>query len=305
MFENQKPSVIQEIHPEISGNSRIRLFVKREDLLDDLISGNKFRKLKYNLLEAQKQEKRTILTFGGAYSNHIHAVAAAGKKFNFNTIGVIRGERPEFINPTLTDAEKMGMVLKFISRNDFKLKTSPAFIETLKKEFGDFYLIPEGGSNVLAVKGCEEIIHELSSSYDFICCCCGTGGTLAGIICGLNGKSRVLGFPALKRGEFLKKDISHLISERTKKTFHNWQLITDYHFGGYAKWDLKLVHFINQFKIDYHIQLDPIYTGKMFYGIFEMIKTDYFSKGTKILALHTGGLQGIRGFNERFGELIG
>lgn len=274
-------------------NQGIELFLKREDTIHQHISGNKYRKLKYNIEEAKKLGFKTLLTFGGAYSNHIAATAFSGKEFGFKTIGIIRGdELKDKIqeNPTLLFAESCGMQFKFISRTLFREKHKTGFIETLKQEFEDFYLLPEGGTNNLAIKGCEEILTDDDASFNLVCSAVGTGGTISGIINSSKMNQKVLGFPALK-GSFLKEDISKFVSKE------NWEIISDYHFGGYAKVNAELIHFINQFKMDNNIQLDPIYTGKMMFGIFDLIKKGYFSKGSKILAIHTGGLQGISGMN--------
>ncbi|OUR92681.1 1-aminocyclopropane-1-carboxylate deaminase [Flavobacteriales bacterium 34_180_T64] len=269
------------------------LFMKPEYLIHKYISGNKYRKLKYNLIQLKTLKVNALITFGGAYSNHIAAVAATGKSVGIQTIGVIRGEELEneiMNNPTLSFAQKSGMKFKFVSRSNYRLKTSEAFIEGLRNEFGDFYLIPEGGTNSLAVKGCEEILTPNDKSFDFICCPVGTGGTISGIINSSHQNQKVIGFPALKGG-FLQEDISKFARQT------NWELITDYHFGGYAKINTELISFINQFKAEYNIPLDPIYTGKMMYGIFDLRRKGYFPKGSKILAIHTGGLQGIDGMN--------
>lgn len=279
----------------IPNNLGVRLFLKREDKIHSFISGNKYRKLKYNLIEAQNQEQHTLLTFGGAYSNHIAAVASAGKEFGFKTIGVIRGE--ELIsktsdNPTLSFAQDCGMQFKFVSRDTYRTKASNEFLNSLRTEFGSFYLIPEGGTNDLAVKGCEEILKDEDKKFDVICCSVGTGGTISGLIKASSIHQKIIGFPALK-GDFLQNDISKFAAKS------NCDLISDYHFGGYAKINNELVEFINRFKLEHSIPLDPIYTGKMMYGIFDLIKNNYFQKGTKILAIHTGGLQGIDGMNTK------
>jgi 1-aminocyclopropane-1-carboxylate deaminase len=271
----------------------IKLFIKREDKIHPFISGNKYRKLKYNLIEAQNTKQHTLLTFGGAYSNHIAAVAAAGKEFGFKTIGVIRGEELSAKiseNSTLSYAQDCEMQFKFVSREAYRTKTSLKFINSLKTEFGDFYLIPEGGTNDFAVKGCEEILTDNDAFFDIVCCSVGTGGTISGLINASSPHQKIIGFPALK-GDFLQKDISKF----TPKS--NWELNTDYHFGGYAKINSELVEFINKFKVEHNILLDPIYTGKMMFGLFDLIKKNHFQKGTKILAIHTGGLQGIEGMN--------
>ncbi|MGY0393165.1 1-aminocyclopropane-1-carboxylate deaminase/D-cysteine desulfhydrase [Bizionia sp. KMM 8389] len=268
--------------------------VKPEYLIDSYISGNKYRKLKFNIETAKKQNLETILTFGGAYSNHIAAVAAAGNRYGFKTIGVIRGE--ELVNKissnsTLVYARSQGMQFHFISREDYRNKTDESFKASLKTKFGDFYLIPEGGTNDLAVKGCEEILTEVDAEFDFITCAVGTGGTISGLINSAKKHQKILGFPALK-GDFLRKDISKFAQN------DNWDLITDYHFGGYAKIKPELISFINDFKRQYGIPLDPIYTGKMAFGVFDLIKKGYFPEQSKILMIHTGGLQGIAGINK-------
>lgn len=273
----------------------VKLYLKREDKLHTFVSGNKYRKLKYNLLEAKNSGFKTLFTFGGAYSNHIAAVASAGRLLGFNTIGVIRGEELENKideNPTLSFAKQNGMQFKFVSREAYRYKTNEDYLKYLKDEFGDFYLIPEGGTNALAIKGCEEILSEMDKDFDYLCCAVGTGGTISGLINCSKPSQQVLGFPAIK-GDFLKEDISKFATK------NNWKLITDYHFGGYAKINTRLVSFINQFKDVNNIPLDPVYTSKMLFGIFDLIEKNYFPKDSKILAIHTGGLQGIVGMNQK------
>ncbi len=271
----------------------VELHIKREDEIHPHISGNKYRKLKYNLISAKDQGVQTLLTFGGAYSNHIAATAAAGFEFGFKTVGVIRGAElvdKIFENPTLSFAQECGMQFKFISRKVYREKMSPEFLENLKNEFGDFYMLPEGGTNALAIKGCEEILTENDASFDYICASVGTGGTIAGIINAAKPNQKILGFPSLK-GDFLKDEISRW----TKKK--HWKLISDYHFGGYGKINKELITLINKFKEETGIPLDPIYTGKMLFGIVDLIQKNKFKKGSKILVIHTGGLQGIAGMN--------
>ncbi len=283
----------QEVFLPILSKKQISLTIKREDLIHPLISGNKFRKLTYNLIEAKKQGFNTILTFGGAYSNHIAATAYAGKLHGFKTIGIIRGEelsKKWEANPTLQLASEHGMQLKFISRDDYREKENPSYLKELQREFGDFYTLPEGGTNALAVKGCEEILTPRDADFDVICCAVGTGGTLAGIVNSSLENQHILGFPALK-GSFLTEDIRNFARK------DNWELVEDYHFGGYAKVTAELIDFINDFKKQTRIPLDPIYTGKMVFGILDLIEKDYFLPRTKILAIHTGGLQGIAGMN--------
>lgn len=271
----------------------VTLTVKREDLLHPHISGNKFRKLKYNILQAKADGKTALLTFGGAFSNHIAATAAAGKQYGFATIGIIRGEElADKIeqNPTLNFAKDCGMRLKFITREAYRNKTERVLIGALEAEFGDFYLLPEGGSNDLAVKGCEEILDDDDAHFTQVCCAVGTGGTIAGIINSALPHQKVIGFPALK-GEGLSDDICKFANQGS------WELVTDYHFGGYGKINEQLVTFINDFFNETGIPLDPIYTGKMFFGVIDLIYKGWFPKNAKVLLIHTGGLQGIAGMN--------
>ncbi|WP_291285362.1 pyridoxal-phosphate dependent enzyme [Flavobacterium sp.] len=281
----------QEIH--IAFPNAISLSIKREDLIHPFVSGNKFRKLKYNLLQAKAENKKTLLTFGGAFSNHIAAVAYAGKEQGFRTIGVIRGE--ELLdkieeNPTLKFAQENGMQFEFVTRKEYRLKNENAFIEKLIDKFGDFYLVPEGGTNEWAVKGCEEILTEEDACFDFVCCAVGTGGTIAGLINSALPHQKILGFPALK-GDFLTDEI-RIFAQKD-----NWNLISDYHFGGYGKVNLELIEFINAFFEENKVPLDPIYTGKMVFGVIDLIHKNYFPAHSRILLIHTGGLQGIEGMN--------
>jgi len=291
----QEQTENHEIHLPLLFEKEVSLCVKREDLIHPLISGNKFRKLKYNITEAQAKGFDTLLTFGGAFSNHIAATAYAGKKYGFKTIGIIRGDELSQKwknNSTLKLAHDNGMQFKFISREAYREKENPTFIRNLEEELGSFYLLPEGGTNTLAVKGCAEILNTSDSQFDVICSSVGTGGTLAGISNAAHSKQQVLGFPALK-GNFLKEDIRKFALK------DNWQLQTDYHFGGYAKVTAALINFINDFRQSTGIPLDPIYTGKLIFGILDLAANDYFPPKTKILAIHTGGLQGITGMNEK------
>lgn len=273
----------------------ITLEIKREDLLHPFVSGNKFRKLKYNVLQAKAENQSVLLTFGGAFSNHIAAVAYAGKEQGSETIGVIRGDelRDKISeNPTLSFAQECGMRFEFVTREAYRHKTETAFIEQLKAQFGSFYLVPEGGTNDLAVKGCEEILTELDANFDFVCSAVGTGGTISGLINSALPHQKVLGFPALK-GDFLQDEIRNFVQNK------NWELITDYHFGGYGKVTTEFIEWMNWFYAQTGIPLDPIYTGKMVFGVMDLIQHNYFPPNSKILMIHTGGLQGIAGMNAK------
>lgn len=285
-------SLIQKIELP---DSQVSLYIKREDLLHPYVSGNKLRKLKYNISEVKKLGHSKIITFGGAFSNHIAATSYAGFLNNIQTIGVIRGEELESSwhnNPTLKFASDCGMQFKFVTREEYREKESLYLLQKLEQEFGSFYLLPEGGTNQLAIKGCEEILNPEDETFDYITVSVGTGGTIAGIINSSCLSQKVLGFPALK-GDFLQKDICKF----TKN--NNWDLVTDYHFGGYAKTSSKQISFINEFFTKYKIPLDPIYTSKMVFGVLDKIEEGYFPVGSKILMIHTGGLQGIQGMNEK------
>lgn len=289
----------QKIELPVLKEKEVALYLKREDKIHPFVSGNKFRKLKYNIQEAKNQKKETLLTFGGAFSNHIVATAVAGNLNGFKTIGIIRGDElahnlEETLqnNATLKEAHKNGMTFDFVSRTVYRNKTEQSFINRLKEKFGDFYLIPEGGTNNLAIKGCEEILTNDDLNFDYICCAIGTGGTISGLINASTLRQEVIGFPALK-GDFLQTEINNFVKKE------NWVLQTDYHFGGYAKYNEELIAFINNFKKETGVLLDPIYTGKMIFGILDLIEKNQFKKGSEILAIHTGGIQGIEGFNQK------
>jgi len=278
------------------------LRIQREDLTDAYIGGNKWRKLKYNLEQAIAHNKSTLLTFGGAWSNHIAATAAAGKRFGFNTIGIIRGEGHEVLNPTLQFARDCGMQLEYVERNTYRNKTSAAFTEELHQRYGDFYLLPEGGSNQLALKGCAEIVTDIGTAFDVISVASGTGATLAGIVTALNPDQRAIGFAVLKGADFLNRDVGNMLADSDNPSARNWHIEGNYHFGGYAKASAELFAFIRQFYTDFGIELDVVYTGKMFFGLFDLISKGAFDRGTRIVAVHTGGVQGNAGFPELTGD---
>ena len=302
----QTPTPLKQLPLFFQNEKNIELWVKRDDLTHPEIQGNKWRKLKHNLSKATSLNKKYLLTFGGAYSNHLYATAAAGKLFGFKTIGIVRGERVLPLNPTLSFVEGAGMELHFVDRKTYRLKEK--LLPSLDIDLNDIYILPEGGTNDLAVKGCEELSNEiynqLNFTPDYICTSCGTGGTVTGIIAATKPKTQVLGFSALK-GDFLKKEVHELLSIfYPNKKYTNYSIQTAYHFGGYAKHSPALLEFIHDFKQQYHIPLDPIYTGKMFFGIFDLIKKDFFPPHSKIVAIHTGGLQGIAGFEQRLKKLL-
>jgi 1-aminocyclopropane-1-carboxylate deaminase len=296
MLLTPQPTPVQVLHDPLLDHHGVRLLIKRTDLVHPIISGNKWYKLKYNLLAARQQGASTLLSFGGAYSNHIHALAGAGREYGFKTIGVIRGEPCEPLNPTLQFAVEQGMELHYLNRSDYRLKQSPQIIELLHQQFGGFYLVPEGGTNALAVRGCSEMVADVSDEFDVVACACGTGGTLAGVIAGLNGERHALGVAVLKGAAFLNDEVRRLLLESRGQQFNNWDIECDYHHGGYAKTTPELLAFMQRFEDVHGIPLDPVYTGKLLFALYEMIKQQRFTPGTTLLAIHSGGLQGRAGF---------
>ena len=265
----------------------IHLSLKRDDLLHPLVSGNKWRKLKYNLRVAREQQHHTLLTFGGAYSNHLYATAAAGRAFGFQTIGIVRGDeladKPR--NETLAFCEACGMRLHFIGRTDYRRKDEPDFLADLRARFGPCYVLPEGGTNDLATRGTAEIMPEiiaqLGHAPNYVCCAVGTGGTVAGLVAAAPPATTVMGFLSLKVADFQLP--GHLPPSA------NCQLLTDYHFGGYARTTPELLTFIRDFRHRTGILLEPVYTGKMLYGIYDLARQGYFPPGSTVVAVHTGG----------------
>jgi 1-aminocyclopropane-1-carboxylate deaminase len=287
------PTPLQEISDPVTRGAGVTLFIKRDDLIHPTVSGNKWRKLKYNLLEAKQQGATTILTFGGAFSNHLYATAAAGAYLNLKTIGIVRGEDPgELKSSTLKFCEQQGMTLHFVSREEYKLRNSQDYIDQLGVKLGNPFVIPEGGTSEWALKGVEEMTYEvdqqLTQKPDYYAVAAGTGGTAAGI---LSSGANVLAFSALKGGEFLRQDILNLIG--TGHSNGKLDLFTNYHFKGYAKHTPELLDFIRWFKEQHAIQLEQVYTGKMLFGLYDLMKNGYLKKGTTIVAVHTGGLQGL------------
>jgi 1-aminocyclopropane-1-carboxylate deaminase len=284
---------IVEIIDSEQENAGIKLFIKKEYQNHSTISGNKWWKLKYNLEETQNLEHKTVLTFGGAFSNHIYATAAAANELGFRSIGIIRGEEVLPLNETLAFAKSCGMELHYISREEYQKKTTPKFSEQLKQQFGNFYTIPEGGTNLLALKGCAEFAREKLSGldFDYLCLPVGTGGTMAGIIAGLEGKKKIIGISVLKNGGFLVDEVNRLVKDFSGKEYSNWHIETEYHFGGYAKKNYQLDQIIARMKNQHDLLLDFVYTGKMMAGVFDLISKNHFPQHSKILVLHTGGIR--------------
>jgi 1-aminocyclopropane-1-carboxylate deaminase len=288
---------LQQINSEVASRAGVNLSVLRLDQIHPLINGNKWFKLKYNLLAAQEENYTTLLTFGGAYSNHIFATAAAGKLYGLRTIGVIRGEQRLPLNPTLSFAVEQGMELVYLNRQTYRQRHTKELLEDLQHRFGQVFIIPEGGSNLNGVRGCVEIA-QAATTFNTVCLPCGTGTTLAGIVLGLLSNQRAIAFPVLKNGAFLAQEINTLLTSYFQSGLpvpHSspapWELVCDYHFGGYAKVTRELLHFTEEFRQTQGIPLDHVYTAKMFYGVIDLLQQGFFPRGDRLLLVHTGGLQ--------------
>ncbi|WP_375472380.1 1-aminocyclopropane-1-carboxylate deaminase/D-cysteine desulfhydrase [uncultured Nostoc sp.] len=313
------PPPLQQINSEIAHYAGVDVYVLRLDLMHPLVNGNKWFKLKYNLLEAKEKNFTTLLTFGGAYSNHIYATAAAGNLFGFRTIGVIRGEERLPLNPTLSFAVQQGMQLVYLNREMYRQRNTPALQEYLRQRFGEVFIIPEGGSNLNGVRGCTEIIGNAMPTagyayvFNRICVACGTATTLAGIALSLHEGQRAIAFPVLKNGAFLAQEIETLLTNYLASGLPapysspaSWELVCDYHFGGYAKVKNELLLFSQQFTQEHGVPLDYVYTAKMFYGVMDLLKQGFFCRGDSLLLVHTGGLQGNVGMEkslQRFSKI--
>jgi 1-aminocyclopropane-1-carboxylate deaminase len=297
------PALLQPILYPPAAEQGIRLLLWRDDLLNPNLPGNKARKLKYNLQQARAEGHTCLLTFGGAYSNHLAAVAAAGRLYSFDTVGLVRGEEHTPLNPTLARCVVDGMQLHYLDRSTYRRRAEPNFLAELQQTYGPAYPLPEGGTNVLALRGVAELIGEVRqhTEFDYVAVAAGTGGTLAGLILGLaeaDYPARAAGVAALKGGDFLRAEVDSLTLAATGRTLSNYELHTDYHFGGYAKLPPALREFIQDFETRYGVLLDPIYTSKLLAGLFDLINKGHFVSGSTVVAVHTGGLQAWAGFTE-------
>jgi 1-aminocyclopropane-1-carboxylate deaminase/D-cysteine desulfhydrase-like pyridoxal-dependent ACC family enzyme len=282
-------SSLQRVHDPLFDERKLNVYVLRDDLIHPFISGNKWRKLKYNLEEFRKSGKKYLVTFGGAYSNHVVATAAAGKEYGIHTIGIIRG--PELnpdSNPALQFANRCGMKLVFVSREDYKRYRNNIFeikfIPEFQTTISELFILPEGGANEFAVKGCKEITEDIPVNFDYVCCACGTGTTLAGIASSLTVTQTAIGIAVLKGAGFLNETIQQISKKKNYRIFH------DYHFDGYAKTTDELNRFCQAFSQNSGIPVEPVYTGKLFYGIYDLIRNNFFAEGKTIVLVHTGGV---------------
>lgn len=286
------PSPLEKF--DVISKNNISLYIKRDDLIHKFISGNKWRKLKYNISELLQQNKHTLLTVGGAFSNHIMATAAAAKLHSINSIGIIRGEElDKNSNDNLVFASSQDMQLYFVDREIYSKRYDNNFVALICEKFNldinDIYFVPEGGANELAKIGCKEIIDEIDIDFDYIICACGTGTTLAGLAQNLLPHQKAIGVDVLKNNHELDK----MFADNS-----NIEIIHDYHFGGYAKKNDILLEFIHNFYAQYHIKLDYVYTAKMMYALYDLIQNNYFKPNSTIVALHTGGILNASIFNE-------
>lgn len=293
LLSPQVPTPLTALTDDRLLEAGVKIFIKRDDLIHPFVSGNKWRKLKYNLLDARSKGYSSLLTFGGAFSNHLYAVAAAGNALGMRTVGIVRGEdhsRKE--TDTLRFCRKQGMEINYVSRQEYKLRHDTEYLKKVSYTFDHSYIIPEGGTTTLALQGVGEMVTETEKQInvkpDYYAVAAGTGGTAAGI---LSMGSNVLAVSALKGGGFLRNDIDALLDG--KSATGDLELFTDYHFGGYARWNSELIEFIKNFNGMHGIQLEQVYTGKMMYGLFDLIGKQHFPRGTTIVAVHTGGLQGL------------
>lgn len=301
----QIPSPVDRVNHPVFEEAGITCFMKREDQIHPIISGNKWRKLKYNVAHLKRVKKRGFITFGGAFSNHLAASAFAAKKEGLQMVAVVRGDEQR-ANATLNFVQSCGAEVKRVSRQEYAKKEDDDFLAMLRRQYPNLEIIPEGGANVYGVRGCTEILHEVTQPFDVVACPMGSATTFAGLV--LSGKHDVefMGFPAIKGGNYLSGVVDNFVAQARTKPWlpasfiaPQWQLQTDYHFGGFGKISPQLVAFMNTFWAETNIPLDPIYTAKMMYGLIDLAKRRKFKSGTRLLVLHTGGLQGIKGMNVR------
>jgi len=300
-FSSPLQPIVSAFFPDIN------LWIKRDDLLHPSVSGNKFRKLKYNLMQAEER-RPTLISMGGAWSNHLHALAHAAQLLGLNSVGLVRGLRPSSyvgqmpLNATLQDCQSTGMQLRFVSREDYRQlrENKDAWQRWVAKDHGNYLWLPEGGSNALAIKGVAELIEEirlaLNGLPDTIVLACGTGATLAGILAGLGGQGRVIGIAAVNNADYLRQQVQQLLLDAGYPAYQNFDILLDFTHGGFAKTTPALLEFCAQFSHATQVPIEPVYTGKMLYALRDLCETGKFAKDERVVAIHTGGLQGLRGF---------
>ncbi|WNC72891.1 pyridoxal-phosphate dependent enzyme [Thalassotalea psychrophila] len=293
-------SPVNQLFHSSFNEHKVEVFIKRDDLIHPIVSGNKWRKLKYNLLSAKELGYQQILSFGGAFSNHIHALAFACSQHNLQSIGIIRGEEQYQHNFTLSWAKHWGMELEFVDRQTYKQRNNADFIEELQYQYPNAFIVPEGGSNQLALAGMSEVITELNDqiAYDYLLTPVGSGGTLAGLVKADNNQHKILGVAVLKQQGYLTEEVNTLLKD-SAKSCNNWQVLNQFHRGGYGKYKAEDAARILQFSQTTGVPFEPVYSGKMILALLDLLEQGYFEAGAKIMLLHTGGLQGLGGMAER------
>ena len=291
------PSPEQLLTPSWANLHDVQISVKRDDLLHPIISGNKWRKLKYTLLEASENNVKHIISFGGGYSNHLHALGYCCLQLGIRLSAIVRGDYSQNLSPMLRDLLSWGTDIQYVDRITYQQRADPQYLQTLTTQYPNALLIPEGGSQQQALSGVAEIIQELTQQYDYILAPVASGGTLAGLIDGLAqpkniASCRVLGIAVLKGQGYLEQLVGSLLTKRHHKV--DWKINHDYQFGGYAKCNSELSQFCGEFEQQTKIAVEPVYSGKLFYALYKLTINGYFPNGSRVLALHTGGLQGAR-----------
>jgi len=281
--------VVSTIKNDLFEKKKVEVCMLRLDEIHPVISGNKLFKLIYFLDEAKRSFHKSIITFGGAYSNHLAATAFAAKALNLKSIAFVRGERPKTLSPTLLFCLEQGMKLEFVSRTLYQQKNQGAFLEELKMKFGEHILIPEGGFSIKGKEGASLINQYFTDkNITHVCLPVGTATTLAGIVDANKSETEIIGFPVLKNFNDIGKRFKELSVNEERK----YSVTGNYHFGGYAKKADELISFMRGFYEENNIELDFVYTAKMMFGVYDLIQKNYFKEGAGILCIHTGGLQG-------------
>ncbi len=281
-------------HPLLSQHD-VSVHVKRDDLLHSVVSGNKLYKLMLNLEQFKREDKKTLITFGGAYSNHLHATAFMGKSLGIKTVAIVRGEQLIPLNPTLKDCTDWGMTLEPVSRGLYRQKQQAAEIQAIIDKYPCPYVVPEGGANRLGVLGAAKMLDGVEQdNLDVVVVACGTGVTMAGIVSACAPHVKVIGMPALKAENWMADEVQGWLNTIGCGN-RNWALQCRYHFGGYGKTKPELLAFMHEMEVRYNLMLDPIYTGKAFFGLMQMIEQGEIARGSRVLFIHSGGLQGRRG----------
>ncbi|MEH6346658.1 MAG: pyridoxal-phosphate dependent enzyme [Bermanella sp.] len=285
---------IESFHHPLLSQCGVRVDVKRDDLIHPVVSGNKLYKLHFNLVEFERSKMKTLVTFGGAYSNHLHAVACVGKELGVPTVGIVRGEQLLPLNPTLKDCVAWGMTLEPVSRTLYRQKNNSEQVQDIISKYESVYLVPEGGGNLLGVQGAALMLDGVQQDdYDVIAVASGTGATVAGLISASEPNINVIGFATLKGATWMVDEVEGFL-EQLSCSKSNWQINCDYHFGGYGKKNNELSAFVDEISRSYGLDLEPVYTGKAFYGVLDLIARGVIKENSRVLFIHSGGLQGMR-----------